>query len=81
MLRLVEATPQAMPQAEYRKFRIFKNIAPGFAPRLRLRPNKNLHIPSGCASGNFFAQYLPLGAYANFYSPSSVASGQICKFI
>ncbi|KRY16728.1 hypothetical protein T12_14693 [Trichinella patagoniensis] len=26
--------------------------APGFAPRLRPRANKNLHIPSGYAPGN-----------------------------
>ncbi|KRX13910.1 hypothetical protein T07_12253 [Trichinella nelsoni] len=45
------ATPQAMPQAIFRKFRNFKNIAPGFALRLRPRANKNLHIPSGNASG------------------------------
>ncbi|KRX40907.1 hypothetical protein T05_11483 [Trichinella murrelli] len=46
-----EATPQAMPQAIFRKFRNFSKIAPGFALRLRPRANKNLHIPSGYASG------------------------------
>ncbi|KRY17145.1 hypothetical protein T12_9337 [Trichinella patagoniensis] len=48
---IVKATPQAMPQAIFRKFRNFSNIAPGFALRLRPRANKNLHIPSGYASG------------------------------
>ncbi|KRY89179.1 hypothetical protein T4D_2881 [Trichinella pseudospiralis] len=47
----LQATPQAMPQAEYQKFRIFQNIAPGFALRHCPRANKNLHIASGHASG------------------------------
>ncbi|KRY86254.1 hypothetical protein T4D_8519 [Trichinella pseudospiralis] len=42
--------PQAMPQAEYQKFRIFQNIAPGFALRHCPRANKNLHMASGHAS-------------------------------
>ncbi|KRY55115.1 hypothetical protein T03_16910 [Trichinella britovi] len=46
-----KATPQAMPQAIFRKFRNFSKIAPGVALRLRPRANKNLHIPSGYASG------------------------------
>ncbi|KRX34716.1 hypothetical protein T05_4645, partial [Trichinella murrelli] len=49
--RCPKATPQAMPQAIFRKFRNFSKIAPGFALRLRPRANKNLHIPSGYASG------------------------------
>ncbi|KRX85844.1 hypothetical protein T4E_3696 [Trichinella pseudospiralis] len=60
-----------MPQAEYQNFRIFQDIAPGFALRHCPRANKNLHMASSHASG----------AYANFYSPSCIASGQICKFI
>ncbi|KRX56347.1 hypothetical protein T09_5717 [Trichinella sp. T9] len=52
----LRATPQAMPQAIFRKFRNFSKIAPGFALRLRPRANKNLHIPSGYASGDALSQ-------------------------
>ncbi|KRY25763.1 hypothetical protein T01_8013 [Trichinella spiralis] len=53
------ATPQAMPQAIFRKFRNFLKIAPGFALRLRPRANKNLHIPSGYARGKFLHYICP----------------------
>ncbi|KRY52971.1 hypothetical protein T03_8727, partial [Trichinella britovi] len=45
------------------------NVAPGFALRLRPRANKNLHIPSGYASG---PQALPSG-----YAPGQI---KICIF-
>ncbi|KRZ87597.1 hypothetical protein T08_13905 [Trichinella sp. T8] len=62
-----KATPQAMPQAIFRKIRNFSKIAPGFALRLRPRANKNLHIPSGYASGVLLHHICPQGyAPGNF---------------
>ncbi|KRX64246.1 hypothetical protein T09_6338 [Trichinella sp. T9] len=62
-----QATPQAMPQAIFRKFRNFSKIAPGVALRLRPRANKNLHIPSGYASGVLLHHICPQGyASGNF---------------
>ncbi|KRY69125.1 hypothetical protein T4A_12245 [Trichinella pseudospiralis] len=89
-----QAMPQAMPQAEYQNFRIFQNIAPGFALRHCPRANKNLHIPSGHASAlkhglrgkyaNLFDLRHSLEKYANFYLPLSYApgyaSGRISNF-
>ncbi|KRY94650.1 hypothetical protein T11_196 [Trichinella zimbabwensis] len=40
-----------MPRAIFQNFRIFRNFSPRRRPRLRLRANKNLHIPSGYALG------------------------------
>ncbi|KRY61728.1 hypothetical protein T4A_4218, partial [Trichinella pseudospiralis] len=47
----LRATPQAMPRAFLQNFRIFQNFSPRRCPRLRLRANKNLHMPSGYANG------------------------------
>ncbi|KRX82393.1 hypothetical protein T06_2885 [Trichinella sp. T6] len=56
-----------MPQAIFRKFRNFSKIAPGDALRLRPRANKNLHIPSGYASGVLLHHICPQGyASGNF---------------
>ncbi|KRY12024.1 hypothetical protein T12_4055 [Trichinella patagoniensis] len=72
-----KATPQAMPQAIFRKFRNFSNIAPGFALRLRPRANKNLHIPSGYASGVLLHHICPQG-YASGYASGNFS--KISKF-
>ncbi|KRX21991.1 hypothetical protein T07_2441 [Trichinella nelsoni] len=47
-----QATPGAMPQAIFRKFRNFLKFSP--RRRLRLCPgaNKNLHMPLGYPPGN-----------------------------
>ncbi|KRY48446.1 hypothetical protein T03_12750 [Trichinella britovi] len=64
-----KATPQAMPQAIFRKFRNFSKIAPGFALRLRPRANKNLHIPSGYASGVLLHHFCPQGRFMQIFNP------------
>ncbi|KRX64487.1 hypothetical protein T09_10467 [Trichinella sp. T9] len=64
-----QATPQAMPQAIFRKFRNFSKIAPGFALRLRPRANKNLHIPSGYASGVLLHHICPQGRFMQIFNP------------
>ncbi|KRY45320.1 hypothetical protein T03_3498 [Trichinella britovi] len=63
------ATPQAMPQAIFRKFRNFSKIAPGVALRLRPRANKNLHIPSGYASGVLLHHICPQGRFMQIFNP------------
>ncbi|KRX33776.1 hypothetical protein T05_3793 [Trichinella murrelli] len=47
-----EATPGAMPQAIFRKFRNFLKFSPRRRLRLCPRANKNLHIPAGYPPGN-----------------------------
>ncbi|KRX82511.1 hypothetical protein T06_3773 [Trichinella sp. T6] len=73
-----EATPQAMPQAIFQKIRNFSKIAPGFALRLRPRANKNLHIPSGYASGVLLHHICPQG-YASGYASGNFS--KISKFL
>ncbi|KRX79042.1 hypothetical protein T06_4455, partial [Trichinella sp. T6] len=63
-----KATPQAMPQAIFRKFRNFSKIAPGDALRLRPRANKNLHIPSGYASGVLLHHICPQGRFMQIFN-------------
>ncbi|KRY05681.1 hypothetical protein T12_5257, partial [Trichinella patagoniensis] len=65
----LSATPQAMPRAIFQKFRNFLNIAPGFALRLRPRANKNLHIPSGYASGVLLHHICPQGRFMQIFNP------------
>ncbi|KRX21957.1 hypothetical protein T07_2572 [Trichinella nelsoni] len=45
----LRATPGAMPQAIFRKFRNFLKFSPRRRLRLCPRANKNLHIPAGYA--------------------------------
>ncbi|KRX80809.1 hypothetical protein T06_11360 [Trichinella sp. T6] len=59
---------QAMPQAKFGKFRFFKNIAPGFALRLRPRANKNLHMPSGYPPGNLLHNICPQGSFMQIFN-------------
>ncbi|KRZ81575.1 hypothetical protein T08_6094 [Trichinella sp. T8] len=66
-----KATPGAMPQAKFRKFRIFYKIAPGFRPRLCPRANKNLHIPAGYAQGTLLHNICPQRVICKFL----IASG------
>ncbi|KRY35827.1 hypothetical protein T01_551 [Trichinella spiralis] len=61
-----------------------KNTAPGFALRLRPRANKNLHIPSGYASGVLLHHICPQGRFMQIFNPlrpqalpSGYAPGQI----
>ncbi|KRY71995.1 hypothetical protein T4B_4813 [Trichinella pseudospiralis] len=69
-------TPEAMPRAFFRKFRIFQKFSPRRRLRLRLRANKNLHIPSGYALGillhNICPQAMQKFAYANFLCPKAM---------
>ncbi|KRY36045.1 hypothetical protein T01_2965 [Trichinella spiralis] len=58
--------------------------APGFALRLRPRANKNLHIPSGYASGVLLHHICPQGRFMQIFNPlgpealpSGYAPGQI----
>ncbi|KRX33808.1 hypothetical protein T06_200 [Trichinella sp. T6] len=66
-----------MPQAIFRKFRNFSKIAPGDALRLRPRANKNLHIPSGYASGVLLHHICPQGRFMQIFN----GLGVICKFL
>ncbi|KRY52941.1 hypothetical protein T03_11302 [Trichinella britovi] len=52
--------------------------APGFALRLRPRANKNLHIPSGYASGVLLHHICPQG-YASGYASGNFS--KISKFL
>ncbi|KRX21989.1 hypothetical protein T07_13440 [Trichinella nelsoni] len=47
-----QATPRAMPQAIFRKFRNFLKFSPRRRLRLCPRANKNLHMPLGYPPGN-----------------------------
>ncbi|KRX14144.1 hypothetical protein T07_6343 [Trichinella nelsoni] len=73
----------SVPQSNYCSFGIstfqmwHHKFAPGFALRLRPRANKNLHIPSGYARGNFLHQISPPGAFMQIFN----TLGAICKFL
>ncbi|KRX71480.1 hypothetical protein T06_4725 [Trichinella sp. T6] len=62
-----QAMPGAMPQAIFSKFRNFLKFSPRRRLRLCPRANKNLHIPSGYASGVLLHHICPQGyASGNF---------------
>ncbi|KRX21920.1 hypothetical protein T07_12030 [Trichinella nelsoni] len=52
LINRVKATPGAMPQAIFRKFRNFLKFSPRRRLRLCPRANKNLHMPLGYPPGN-----------------------------
>ncbi|KRX17120.1 hypothetical protein T07_14377 [Trichinella nelsoni] len=81
----LRATPGAMPQAIFRKFRNFLKFSPRRRLRLCPRANKNLHIPSGYAQSILLHIICLQEGYANFYLllgyAQGIPSGNFRKFL
>ncbi|KRX22027.1 hypothetical protein T07_2448 [Trichinella nelsoni] len=76
---IVAATPGAMPQAIFRKFRNFLKFSPRRRLRLCPRANKNLHIPTGYAQSNLLHNICLQGGYAQGI-PSGIFRNASSKF-